>query len=158
MSIPQQIIVGALCYIFRGEQVLLLKRARPPQVGFWSPPGGKLELGESPQEGCIREIYEETGLTIREPKLRVIQTVIDKAYPVHWLLFIFRVDDSVGDIHTTDEGELRWIPLGDLDTIPRPYADRQYWAHLWRDGRDILQYKYVYDSPDVLVSEEWYQV
>ena len=64
---PEHIVVGSLCYVFRDDSVLLLKRANPPHVGLWSPPGGKMEHGESPQACCIREVYEETGLTIHNP-------------------------------------------------------------------------------------------
>ena len=155
---PEHIVVGSLCYVFRDDSVLLLKRANPPHIGLWSPPGGKMEHGESPQACCIREVYEETGLTIHNPTLRAIQTVIDIAYPVHWLLFIFRADTATGDIssnHST-EGELCWIPLNVLDNYPRPYADTVYWSHLLSDNPAIWQGKFVYDTPDKLLEEILY--
>ena len=144
---PQQIIVGSLCYVFRDDAVLLLKRERPPHQGLWSPPGGKLELGESPQDGCVRELCEETGLSVNQPVLRAIQTVIDVAYPVHWLLFIFRADDAIGELQPTPEGELRWVPLADLEQYDRPHTDRQYWDHIVNQQPGIWQAKFVYDTP-----------
>ena len=153
---PQHIIIGSLCYVFRDDSVLLLRRARPPHVGLWSPPGCKLELGESPQDGCVREIREETGLTIYRPVLRVVQTVIDVAYPVHWLLFVFRADDAAGELRPTPEGELRWMTLADLAQIARPHADRQYWSHIVNPHPGIWQGKFVYDTPATLREETRY--
>lgn len=153
---PEKVIVGSLCYVFCDDSVLLLKRARPPHQGLWSPPGGKLELQESPQECCVRELREETGLTVHLPVLRVVQTVIDVAYPVHWLLFVFRADDATGELQSTPEGELRWIPLGELDNYNRPHTDRQYWPHIINHQPGLWQGKFVYDTPDTLVAETRY--
>jgi 8-oxo-dGTP diphosphatase len=137
--------------------VLLLRRARPPHQGLWSPPGGKLKLGESPQEGCVRELREETGLTVNQPVLRAVQTVIDLAYPVHWLLFIFRADDPEGQLQTTPEGELRWIPLSQLKQYDRPHTDKQYWDHIVNHKAGIWQAKFVYDTPEKMLDETRYE-
>ncbi len=155
---PEHIIVGSLCYVLHDHQVLLLKRARPPHVGYWTPPGGKAEHGESPQECCIREMKEETGLTIADPVLRCIQTVVDVAYPVHWLLFIFRADHPQGTLHpkATSEGELRWIALADLAHYERPHTDQQHWTHIINERPGVWQGKIVYDQPATRLSEVLY--
>jgi 8-oxo-dGTP diphosphatase len=77
-----RIVTGSLCYIHDAEthHVLLLKRDRPPNAGLWTAPGGKMELGESPIECCLREIKEETHLTLQDPQLRAIVTVYDSAW------------------------------------------------------------------------------
>src|SRR5690242_7134352 len=98
---PSHIITGALCYIFDNDQLLLLKRNRPPHVGLWSPPGGKMELGEAPSQCCIREVFEETGLTISKPRLRAIKTTVDLAYPVYWTLFVFQATVAGGTLQST---------------------------------------------------------
>jgi 8-oxo-dGTP diphosphatase len=158
MNTTKRMINGALCYIIHREQVLLLKRARPPHIGLWSPPGGKMEHGESPQECCTREIYEETGLIVHDPMLRGIQTVINTAYNIHWLLFIFCAYDYKGSLlpPETEEGELRWIPLAELEQYQRPYADTRYWPYITTHNSGIWQAKYIYSEPGKLVSEELY--
>lgn len=53
--------VGVIC--FRGEEVLLIKRGKPPREGDWSLPGGRIEKGETEAEAALRELKEETGIT-----------------------------------------------------------------------------------------------
>ncbi len=141
-----RVIIGSLCYVIRDGKVLLLKRARPPHVGLWSPPGGKMQVGESPQECVIREIREETGLSIQQPELRAIMTVVDIAIPVHWQLFVFRTNQFEGDIIPSEEGELRWIDLHDLGSLPRPQSDAQIFPYIMGSA-PVLQVKFVYDTP-----------
>lgn len=108
-----RIVTGCLCYVLRkdadgGHSVLMLRRERPPQQGMWSAPGGKMNMGEAPDECVIREVHEETGLHITRPELRAVVTVFDAAWPIHWLLFIYRTSHFSGDLRPSDEGELRW--------------------------------------------------
>ncbi|MEQ8672595.1 MAG: NUDIX domain-containing protein [Aggregatilineales bacterium] len=154
-----RIVTGSLCYVLRGEgenrEVLLLKRSRLPQQGMWSAPGGKMELGESPDECVIREIHEETGLTIRTPTLRAIVTVVDQDYPMHWLLFVYRVEIFEGEVKLldTEEGELCWIRLSAIADYPRPHSDQQHWEHVMGDSSDVWRGKFVYDTPVNLLEE-----
>ena len=160
MTIAPHIIMGSLCYVFHERQVLLLKRANPPHQGLWSPPGGKMEYGESPQECCIREIQEETNLSIANPELRAIHSIVDVAIPIHWQLFIFRatIAEQFTPQHQPDhnEGEMRWFTLDELPSVNRPYTDTLYWSHLMSDHPTIWQGKVIYDTPDKLVSEHIY--
>ena len=60
---PIKVGVGAV--VFRGEDVLLIKRGKPPFKGAWSIPGGSLEYGERVTDAVLREVREETGLTVK---------------------------------------------------------------------------------------------
>ncbi|MAI88720.1 MAG: DNA mismatch repair protein MutT, partial [Candidatus Marinimicrobia bacterium] len=69
--------IGTLCYITDSEKTLMLHRVKKENdmhEGKWNGLGGKLEAGESPEECVIREVYEESGLTIKNPKLKGIIT------------------------------------------------------------------------------------
>ena len=156
MTFPSHIINGSLCYIFHDEQVLLLKRNRAPHVGLWSAPGGKMEHGESPQETVIREIFEETGLRIKQPILRAIQTSVDVHYPVHWMLYIFVATDFSGDIIQSSEGLLEWHSIHTVHELERPYPDTVYWEHILNQTVGVWQGKFVYDTPQNLLQEVIY--
>jgi ADP-ribose pyrophosphatase YjhB (NUDIX family) len=62
---PEHPLVGVGGVVIDGDRVLLARRGREPMRGEWSIPGGLLEVGESLQEGVMRELHEETGLTVR---------------------------------------------------------------------------------------------
>ena len=92
-ALPYKIAVLVFLENRAGEQLLLL-RAKPPNLGVWSPIGGKLEMatGESPFECAVRETREETGLEVAASDLHLFSIIAEKAYEgeTHWLMFLFR--------------------------------------------------------------------
>jgi len=61
-----RVAIGAI--VFKGDGVLLVRRAQPPSEGVWAIPGGRVEIGETLQQAAEREVLEETGITIRAGK------------------------------------------------------------------------------------------
>lgn len=129
-----------------GEHLLLL-RAKPPNLGIWSPIGGKLEmqLGESPFECAVRETFEETGFAIKAADLHLFAAIAEKAYEgqSHWLLFLFQCKQVLPalppDMH---EGKFGFFSRTAIDGLPIPETDR---SALWpiydkyRDGFVMLK-------------------
>ena len=105
--------------------LLLLQRYKEPFSGFWTAPGGKLEPGEDPRQAIVREIREETGLTLVNPRLQLItsETGADPNY--NWLVFIFRGTEYSGTLKECNEGILRWIPWQQLNDLQIPDVDRK---------------------------------
>ncbi len=105
-------IVATLCYIRKDGKTLMLHRNKKNSdyhEGKYNGIGGKLESGESPEECCIREIKEETGLDAHNLKLRGFLS-----FPVFdgtsdWLCFVYECNDFSGQLTTCDEGTLHWI-------------------------------------------------
>ncbi|MEI6860947.1 MAG: NUDIX domain-containing protein [Verrucomicrobiota bacterium] len=116
----------------RGELLLIL-RAKPPNLGVWSPPGGKLEtaLGESPFECAARETLEETGVRATPEDFHLFAMIAEKAYEgaAHWLLFLFRLKKTVETLPPAiAEGRFDFFSRAAIATLPIPDTDR---AALW---------------------------
>ncbi|MFA6960355.1 MAG: NUDIX domain-containing protein [Opitutaceae bacterium] len=112
----------------RGEHLLLL-RAKPPNLGSWSPIGGKLETdtGESPFECAARETAEETGLAISPTDLHLFGMIAEKAYEgeSHWLLFLFECKRPIKTIPPPmAEGRFDFFTRESINTLPLPETDR----------------------------------
>lgn len=111
-----------------GEQLLLL-RAKPPNLGAWSPIGGKLEtgIGESPFECAVRETHEETGFAITAADLHLFGLIAEKAYEgqSHWLLFLFRCTRPISSLPPPiDEGSFGFFSRDAIESLPLPTSDR----------------------------------
>lgn len=108
---------------------LLLLRAKPPNLGVWSPIGGKLETatGESPFECAVRETHEETGFTVETGDLHLFAMIAEKAYEgqSHWLMFLFRCRRPIAAIPPEiTEGKFGFFSRATIDTLPIPETDR----------------------------------
>jgi 8-oxo-dGTP diphosphatase len=127
--LPYQIAV--LCYLFDEDgRILLLHRRKPPNRDLYSPIGGKLDIGigESPTQCAIREIEEETGLTVAASDLHLTGIISETGYlgQSHWLMFLYEVTRPVRVERTTfDEGKLGWHAPTALDQLPIPQTDQQ---------------------------------
>ncbi len=104
-------------------------RAKPPNLGAWSPIGGKLEMatGESPFECAARETAEETGLVVTPADLHLFAMIAEKSYEdrSHWLLFLFRCLRPIDTLPPAiDEGHFGFYSREAIDRLPIPETDR----------------------------------
>src|SRR5262245_41977803 len=104
--------VGTAVWIVKDGKVLLGKRERGSGTGTWSVPGGALDMNEGPTAGAIREVKEETGLTVETPRLMAVMNDIDSEKGSHWVTLNFIANwlsgeprDAVGEI-----GNWAWFP------------------------------------------------
>lgn len=99
------------------HQVLLVKRNVPPKIGQWCLPGGFIELGESPDQGAIRELKEETGMTGTIEKLIGVCTTPSTQY--HSVLMVgYSIVNVAGQIKPGDDAsEVRWFHSANLPPI-----------------------------------------
>jgi 8-oxo-dGTP diphosphatase len=103
----------------------MLHRAKAPNLGLWSPPGGILQPGETPRSGALRELREETGLVPRSMRLAALVAELDTASGEAWLMHLFRAsvepDSQLPDSHR--EGRLAWVPVWQVPRLAVPPAD-----------------------------------
>ncbi len=112
----------------KGEQLLML-RAKAPNLGAWSPIGGKLEMatGESPHQCAVRETAEETGLHLDTADLHLFSMLAEKAYEGagHWLLFLFRSHKPIPALPPDiAEGKFAFFSRAAIDQLNIPETDR----------------------------------
>ena len=118
---PDRPYVGVGVIVFRDKDVLLVKRNKDPNKGFWSIPGGKQILGETIVEAAQRELVEETGVRVdslllvdvadaiisdAEGKIKYHYTLVD--YMGHW----YSGNSRAGD----DAQEVRWVQMNELSS------------------------------------------
>jgi len=111
-----------------GEHLLML-RAKPPNLGVWSPIGGKLETasGESPFECAVRETLEETGHRLALADLHLFAMIAERAYEgqSHWLMFLFRARTPLPALPPNiAEGRFAFHSRAAIDRLPIPETDR----------------------------------
>ncbi len=107
--------LATLCYVIDEKQnkTLMLHRVKKKNdyhEGKWNGLGGKLEETESPEECVIREVKEESGLTIFSPRMHGFITFPQFDGKDDWYVFIFTADNFVGELIDSSEGNLEWIP------------------------------------------------
>jgi ADP-ribose pyrophosphatase YjhB (NUDIX family) len=122
-SYPSRPVAGVGAILLDGDQVLLVRRGRPPQEGLWSIPGGAVELGESLTEAVEREVREECGLESRAVELiEVFERIIrDEAGRVeyHYVLMDYLCELTGGVLRAGDDAaDAAWTPLARLPEIP----------------------------------------
>jgi len=124
---------AVFCVLTSGDYYLLLKRYKEPHKGKYVPVGGKIESYESPKDAVIREVAEETGINIREPKL--FGTLAETS-PVdyNWISYIYTIEVEMTPNMTSNEGILEWIHVSALESIPIPPTDLKIFQYI-RKGR-----------------------
>lgn len=132
-------LISTLLYCFNPrDEVLLLERAREPNRGRWSPPGGKLHThaGESPYGCARREAREEMGLELTPRDLHLAGLVSEHGYEgrAHWLMFLFEVKPRLARRPPPGpEGRFAFFPRTALDGLNLPETDREMiWPLFWR--------------------------
>lgn len=132
---------ATVCYLKKDKQILMIKFSKKwGQV--YAPPGGKFENGESPLDCIIREFYEETGLTLINPKLQGISYWKDSA---EGIIFVYVAEEYEGELHTVSpEGKLEWIKIDDLLTVKQFEQNEKFTPYLFQN--ELFEGKFLLDD------------
>ena len=100
-------ILTNMCMVCDGENILVEDKVNSSYTGVTFP-GGHIESGESLAEAMVREVFEETGLTIKNPRLC---GMYDWVYEdgIRYLVFIYKATEFDGELKSSEEGSVRWI-------------------------------------------------
>ena len=138
-------MIATLCEIIKDGKLLLKKASRGVSKGNWNGLGGRIENNETEIENVIREVKEESGLTIDNPKKHGVITFYqggrDKVFAI---VHLFSTDRFDGEIKPSDEGELRWF---DINSIPyeEMWPDDVFWLPLVLEGKGFNA-EFIYDD------------
>ena len=140
----------SLCYIERGAQYLMLHRVKKrndQNHDKWIGIGGKFESGESPEDCVLREVHEETGLTLTHWRYCGIVTFVLADWTEY--MHLFCADGFEGTLRECDDGVLEWIDKSALRALPMWEGDKIF-LDLMQAHRPFFSLKLVYDEADVL--------
>lgn len=112
MSRTETVIITNMCMVYEGSRVLVQDRVGQHFSGITFP-GGHVEHGESFTDAVIREIREETGLTISNPQLCGIKDWMNDE-GVRYVVLLYKTDHFTGELRSSEEGEVFWTERSDL--------------------------------------------
>lgn len=125
MSRSQEVILTNMCLVENNQGQFVMQLRRPERYA-WSGaalPGGHVEPGESLHDSVIREIYEETGLTIEAPRLVGIKHFHTRGDGVRYLVFLYWTKTFKGELRDSHEGEVVWVSRCDIESGVVELAD-----------------------------------
>ena len=150
----EKFVITTECYIRRGDELLFIhKGGNDLNTGKFLGIGGHLEKGESPTEGIIREIEEETGIKkedLSNLKMRAVITFINPTYGDEYIHLFEAEYTGETDLALTDcdEGELIWVPKSDVYSLPIWEGDKAMFDAMFKDD-EFFTLKLVYDGDDL---------
>lgn len=142
MSVPKGLKKAVVTCVLQSEAgFLLLRRSKEPNLGKYVPVGGHLEPFETPRAAAIREVKEEAGISIEEPRLIGILTESSPT-DYNWIVYIYTADIPAIPPVECVEGILEWVAPERLNTIPIPTTDGYIYDYLSRSEFFVLDAVY----------------
>ena len=144
--------ITTLCYIEQDGKYLMLHRTKKKQDingGKWIGVGGHLEEGESPEDCLVREVREETGLTLASYTFRGLITFISDRQETE-LMCLFTADGFEGEPGACNEGELAWIPKTEVPALPTWEGDAVFLEILLRDDPRFFTLRLAYEGDKLI--------
>jgi len=147
------IILATLCYVKRDGRTLMVyrnKKANDIHEGKWNGLGGKFDAAESPEECVLREVHEESGLSIQNPKLCGL-IMFPNFMENDWYVFVFTATEFTGDLIDSPEGQLEWIKDEELTRLNLWESDHIFFP--WIERGNFFSAKFVYEGVKLMGHE-----
>ena len=147
MDRTERVELAVLCLIKDGDRVLLQNRVKKDWQGY-TLPGGHVERGESFVDAVVREMKEETGLTIEKPRMVGI-----KQFPIdggRYIVLLFEATQFTGEVVSSEEGEMTWVDRAELANIPA-VDDLQELLKVF-DDPELTEFQYIVDGDEWLIN------
>lgn len=147
MDRTERVELAVLCLIKDGDRVLLQNRVKKDWQGY-TLPGGHVERGESFVDAVVREMKEETGLTIEKPRMVGI-----KQFPIdggRYIVLLFEATQFMGEVVSSEEGEMTWIDRAELANISA-VDDLQELLKVF-DDPELTEFQYIVNGDEWLIN------
>ena len=128
-----------------------IKKSNDLNRDKWVGPGGKFEENETPDECVVREVFEETGLTLTDYRLRGIVTFLSDEWEGEYM-YLYTATGFEGELRECDEGVLEWIDKDKVCDLPIWEGDKLFFDELARD-RGFFTMKLRYEKDKLAESE-----
>ena len=131
-AVSVKLTLVAACALIDADGRVLIAQRPPgkPMAGLWEFPGGKVEIGERPEQSLIRELKEELGIVVKEECLAPL-TFASHRYPdFHLLMPLYVCRRWEGIVAAREHQELKWVRPTALRNYPMPPADEPLIPHL----------------------------
>lgn len=136
-----------LCYIEKGDCYLMLHRVKKENDlnhEKWIGVGGKFEPGETPEECLLREVREETGLTLTKYSFRGIVTFLSDEWEGEYM-HLFTAEEYSGELTECNEGDLVWVPKAQIQNLHIWEGDKIFFR-LLEENRNFFSLKLRYEG------------
>ena len=140
-----------LCYLKRDGKYLMLHRVKKENDlnhDKWVGVGGKFEVNESPDECLLREVREETGLTLTDYRCHGVVTFVSDRWEGEYM-YLYTAEGFEGEMRECDEGTLEWVDMDAVERLPLWVGDKIFFR-LLREERPWFSLKLCYEG-DALV-------
>ena len=149
MARRENVVLTNMCMIYDGQGNILVQDRLDPDWPGVTFPGGHVEPGESFIKAVIREVWEETGLTIAAPKLCGL-----KQFPeddgTRYIVMLYKTDKFSGELRSSEEGKVFWIKRSDLEQYQLPVSFDQL-IRVFED--DSIGEQYIHWDGDIFKRE-----
>lgn len=143
-----------LCYIEKEDSYLMLhrvKKVNDENHDKWIGVGGKFEYGESPEDCLLREVREETGLTLKKYQFRGLVTFVSNEWGTEYM-HLFTATKYEGKMKECEEGELIWVPKCEIENLKLWEGDKVFFR-LLDETRDFFSLKLRYEGENLVETE-----
>jgi len=103
-----------MCMLRRADGRVLVQNRRDPNWGGLTFPGGHVEPGESLVDSVVREMQEETGLIVRNPRLIGTKSWMQKYRCERYLVLLYTATEYEGELHSSEEGDVQWMTIDEM--------------------------------------------